>query len=1389
MLDVDYFSAHHALIEEQKSSPLEINLGWTVSATKGPFNGRRALARRARARARVGVRRPRGRLGLVRAAVRGARPAAAPPERRVARERAGLPGRQAGRLRDERLLVAAAQEVPRARAPPGAALRAGHRRSSSRSRSSTGASAPRATVRKLPFFDPRAEEGMTTRPLRRDRHRRRAQRPRRRRLPRARRQEDARARAPSAASAAPRSPRRSSPASSSRSSPTSSACCGPRSSAISSCRGTACRSCRSRAPSRRSTTATTSPAGPIPTRRAASCARHSPRDAEATRDLRPPDAPHGDGGEADPRHGAARPDVARAVATCAGLLKLGGHFRSLGAERFHALYKLMTMSSADYLDEWFEFDPLKATKSASGIIGTFLGPRSPGSAYVLLHHYMGEIDGAFRAWGFQKGGTGAISEAIASAARALGAEIRTDAAVERVLVEGRPRDRASRSRAARRSRATVVVSGLDPRRTFTRAGRPEGAAGRPGRGRPPLQVPRLVGQGEPRALRAARLHLPARDSGRTCAARSRSARASTTSSAPTTTPSTASSRGNPYMDIVIPSMIDPGHGAAGQARDEHLRPVRAVPPQRRLDRREARGVRRRGDRHARALRAEHRVADPAPAGADAGRHRAHHRADRGQHLPGRAGAAPALLPAAGRPAWAKYRTPIQRLLAVRRGHPPGRRHHGRVGPAGGARDPERALSVANALRRHRHRRGRQRARRGRVRWRAAGSACCCSRRSEAHRRAGRACVEFAPGFRAAPLGHRCRAGCPPAVARELGLGGSSASTPRPPLSVAGRAAGRVPRRCTRDPARAAEAIRRFSPRDAAQWPAFAARLRKLAGFLEALYQTARARHRRDARSGELLAAARPRPQVPRARPRDMIELLRTLPMSVQELLDDWFESAPLKAAVGAGGIQDHPPGAALRRHRLRPAAPPGRAPRRARCAGAGWWRDGPDAFTARRRSGGAQSTASRSAPAPRSRASPCRTTPSRGVVLDGGEEIAARARALDRRSARTLLGWSIRCGSIPSSCTRCGNIKLPRLHGVRALRARCAARVPGTGRPERARAASSRSRRSVAALERAADAAKYGTVSEHPHVELTVPTLRWPGLAPAGKHVLVARAQYAPYRLRDGATGTRRGAMPSRTGSPRRSKQWRRASASRVLHRSRRSRRAISRQRFGFTRGRGHARRADARPDPVHAAGGRAGAATRRRSTGCTSAARVRIPGPGVAGRRRLARRAARMLARSSRSGRGGRRMTTFQPPPRPSSRAPARCPASTTRRPRSSPRSASAIFARSWNCVGRASALAQPGDYFAPRDRRRIDHRAARPERARCARSSTSAATAARVCAARSRATSRETIQCPYHAWTYATDGRLIGAPHMQDVDGFDKARLSAARSARWPSGRASCS
>ena len=148
-----------------------------------------------------------------------------------------------------------------------------------------------------------------------------------------------------------------------------------------------------------------------------------------------------------------------------GLARVGNHFRSLGEKLLYALTKLMTMSSADFLDEWFETDVLKATMSASGIIGTFMGPRSPGTAYVLLHHYMGELDGAFRSWGFARGGMGTISRVIADAARHYGAEIRTQATVDRVLVKnGRAYGVALAS--GEEFEAKVIVSGVDPKRTF-----------------------------------------------------------------------------------------------------------------------------------------------------------------------------------------------------------------------------------------------------------------------------------------------------------------------------------------------------------------------------------------------------------------------------------------------------------------------------------------------------------------------------------------------------------------------------------------------------------------------------------------------------------------------------------------------------------------------------------------------------------------------------------------------------------------------------------------------------------------------------------------------------------------------------------------------------------
>ncbi len=149
------------------------------------------------------------------------------------------------------------------------------------------------------------------------------------------------------------------------------------------------------------------------------------------------------------------------------LLRLGRRFRDLGPDLMHLNMQLLTMSAADFLDLWFESDVLKAPLAVSGIIGTFLGVRSPGTAYVLLHHYMGEIDGAFRSWGFVKGGTGQISNAVASAARSFGAEIRTEAPVERLLlrngeVEGVVLDNGDEIR------SRLVVSALDPHRTFLR---------------------------------------------------------------------------------------------------------------------------------------------------------------------------------------------------------------------------------------------------------------------------------------------------------------------------------------------------------------------------------------------------------------------------------------------------------------------------------------------------------------------------------------------------------------------------------------------------------------------------------------------------------------------------------------------------------------------------------------------------------------------------------------------------------------------------------------------------------------------------------------------------------------------------------------------------------
>jgi phytoene dehydrogenase-like protein len=147
------------------------------------------------------------------------------------------------------------------------------------------------------------------------------------------------------------------------------------------------------------------------------------------------------------------------------LLDLAKHFKELGPDMMHLHAQLLTMSAVDFLPMWFESEALMSPMSVSGIIGTFLGVRSPGTAYVLLHHYMGEIDGAFRSWGFSKGGTGGVSLACAAAAESHGAEIRTEAPVAHVRMKnGRATGVVLEN--GDEIEAKAVFSSADPNRTF-----------------------------------------------------------------------------------------------------------------------------------------------------------------------------------------------------------------------------------------------------------------------------------------------------------------------------------------------------------------------------------------------------------------------------------------------------------------------------------------------------------------------------------------------------------------------------------------------------------------------------------------------------------------------------------------------------------------------------------------------------------------------------------------------------------------------------------------------------------------------------------------------------------------------------------------------------------
>ena len=146
-------------------------------------------------------------------------------------------------------------------------------------------------------------------------------------------------------------------------------------------------------------------------------------------------------------------------------LKLLGKLRGLSKKEIVSLVKIFTQSATDLLDEWFESEQLKVTLATDGVIGANGGPRSPGTAYILMHHCMGGVNGHRGLWGFVRGGMGAVSNAIADSARARGVTIRTNAPVAKILTE-RGRACGVVLENGEEIKAGVVASNLDPKRTF-----------------------------------------------------------------------------------------------------------------------------------------------------------------------------------------------------------------------------------------------------------------------------------------------------------------------------------------------------------------------------------------------------------------------------------------------------------------------------------------------------------------------------------------------------------------------------------------------------------------------------------------------------------------------------------------------------------------------------------------------------------------------------------------------------------------------------------------------------------------------------------------------------------------------------------------------------------
>lgn len=393
-------------------------------------------------------------------------------------------------------------------------------------------------------------------------------------------------------------------------------------------------------------------------------------------------------------------------------------------------------------------------------------------------------------------------------------------------------------------------------------------------------------------------------------------------------------------------------------------------------------------------------------------------------------------------------------------------------------------------------------------------------------------LEFAEGFRAAPLAHEA-GWVPPDVAGVVGP--IAVHDPEIPLAVAIEPGSWL--EVAADPARVMAVLRSHAPADGARWPDFVGRMHRLAGVLAALYE--KPAPRIDAPTRELVSLL-PVLRKFRALGRtDMIELLRVLPMPVAQVLGEFFENDALKAGIATGALLDVRQGPLsggtgfTLLHRLVGAQP-------GVVRGRGLFAHGPDAFVRAALSAAAKHGAVVRTGAGLARIL-VRDDTVHGVALQSGEEIEAGVVVSTADPARTI-GMVDPEWIDPELLHAFGNIRYRGatayvLYALDAL-------------PDGAPAANVLSLTgSMTALERAADAAKYGRVSDAPHVELSFPTRTWPSLAPAGKHVAIARVRSAPYALREGAWDTARREALAEAATSVIDAQLR-GFASRVLHRA-----------------------------------------------------------------------------------------------------------------------------------------------------------------------------------------------------------------------------------------------